>query len=387
MPEITATFVVEPYNLNVVAEAPGITVTPTALNTNIITGSLTGATGATGPTGATGATGLGATGATGQTGATGTLGLDGATGATGATGPIGATGPSGGPTGATGATGATGTNTVAVRDENIVVTSTANTLNFIGNGVSVTASGNTANITISGENNRIFDGNSNVTVSANSNVTISVAGNANVVTVTGTGINVAGTGNFTLLSGNGSGLSSLTGANVTGQVGNALVAGTVTTNAQPNITSLGTLTSLTVSGNISTTGTTSIQQAIEKVANSTSTPGTLVNFNVLDQAIVHSTAQATANFTLNIRGNAITTLDSILPVDKSITIAYINTNGTNAYVCNNIQIDGSNRTVLYSQGSSLAFPATGSGKDIYSLNILKNFANNYTIFLSRIGFS
>ena len=53
----------------------------------------------------------------------------------------------------------------------------------------------------------------------------------------------------TNFSGNGSGLSAITGANVTGQVGNALVAGTVYTAAQPNITSVGTLTSLAVTGN------------------------------------------------------------------------------------------------------------------------------------------
>jgi hypothetical protein len=52
--------------------------------------------------------------------------------------------------------------------------------------------------------------------------------------------------------GNGSGLSSLVGANVTGTVANSTysvsagTAGTVTTNAQPNITSVGTLTGLTV---------------------------------------------------------------------------------------------------------------------------------------------
>ena len=40
------------------------------------------------------------------------------------------------------------------------------------------------------------------------------------------------------------------GANVSGQVSNALVSGTVYTNAQPNITSVGTLTSLDVSGTI-----------------------------------------------------------------------------------------------------------------------------------------
>ena len=57
-----------------------------------------------------------------------------------------------------------------------------------------------------------------------------------------------------LLSGNGNGLSNINGANVSGAVANATYAtsaGTVTTAAQPNITSVGTLTSLTVNGNIS----------------------------------------------------------------------------------------------------------------------------------------
>jgi hypothetical protein len=47
--------------------------------------------------------------------------------------------------------------------------------------------------------------------------------------------------------------NAVAGANVSGQVANALVAGTVYTNAQPNITSVGTLTSLNSSGVI--TGT------------------------------------------------------------------------------------------------------------------------------------
>jgi hypothetical protein len=80
--------------------------------------------------------------------------------------------------------------------------------------------------------------------------TISSTG-ANFKNVTTPG-NVSATGNVSAayLSGNGSSLSAITGANVTGQVGNALVAGTVYTAAQPNITSVGTLTSLTATGNI-----------------------------------------------------------------------------------------------------------------------------------------
>ena len=137
----------------------------------------------------------------------------------------------------------------------------------------------------------VSNGTSNVSIpTADGNVLISVAGNANIVTVTGTGTNVSGylnvTGNanvgnigatngvFTNVSGNGSGLSSITGANVTGevayaatansvaganvsgQVSNALVAGTVHSSAQPNITSVGTLTSLTVSGALQSGDTT-----------------------------------------------------------------------------------------------------------------------------------
>ncbi len=58
-------------------------------------------------------------------------------------------------------------------------------------------------------------------------------------------------------SGNGSLLTSITGANVTGYVATATAAntaGTVTTGAQPNITSVGTLSTLNVGGNIDVTG-------------------------------------------------------------------------------------------------------------------------------------
>jgi len=69
--------------------------------------------------------------------------------------------------------------------------------------------------------------------------------------------NLAVTGNIVLTTGsyygNGSGLTNIAGANVTGTVTSATTAGTVTTNAQPNITSVGTLAGLQVSGDITPT--------------------------------------------------------------------------------------------------------------------------------------
>jgi hypothetical protein len=113
----------------------------------------------------------------------------------------------------------------------------------------------------------ITNGTSNVSIpDTNGNVNTSVAGTANVLVVTATGANVTGTFNATgnlivananlgnlatsnFFSGDGGLLSNITGANVVGSVGSATTAGTVTTNAQPNITSVGTLSSVEVSGN------------------------------------------------------------------------------------------------------------------------------------------
>ena len=100
----------------------------------------------------------------------------------------------------------------------------------------------------------IANGNSNVNIpSSNGNVTISAVGNANIVVVTGTGVNVTGylntTGNITGANANLGNLVTANYFNGSGQYltsVTAVTAATVTTNAQPNITSVGTLTTLTV---------------------------------------------------------------------------------------------------------------------------------------------
>jgi hypothetical protein len=71
-----------------------------------------------------------------------------------------------------------------------------------------------------------------------------------ILTISNTGLTTPGNVTANYFIGNGSQLTGIVAGNITGQVANALVAGTVYTAAQPNITSVGTLTSLSVSGNI-----------------------------------------------------------------------------------------------------------------------------------------
>lgn len=93
-----------------------------------------------------------------------------------------------------------------------------------------------------------------------SDTAITVTGNAQPnITSVGTLTSLSTSGNITaagIFIGNGFGLTNLQGSSVSGTVASATsassatTAGTVTTAAQPNITSVGTLTALTVSGNI-----------------------------------------------------------------------------------------------------------------------------------------
>ena len=133
----------------------------------------------------------------------------------------------------------------------------------------------------------IQNGTSNVrVVSSGGNVAVGIGGTSNVSVFATTGQYVTGlisaSGNVTAayFAGNGSTLTNLTGANVTGTVanatyatsaGSATTAGTVTTAAQSNITSVGTLTSLAVTGNV-TSGNLS-------VSTGTLTAGNIVNSN------------------------------------------------------------------------------------------------------------
>jgi len=135
---------------------------------------------------------------------------------------------------------------------------------------------------------------SNIVVTANANVTgnLLVGANANVGGNLNVTANVVVTGNLTAnyLVGNGSSIRTLTGANVTGQVGNALISGTVYTAAQPNITSVGTLSGLevvssnsNVTGNFTVTGTTYSGNisATRNVYVGNSTQGNITTFNLI----------------------------------------------------------------------------------------------------------
>jgi hypothetical protein len=218
-------------------------------------------------------------------------------------------------------------------------------------------------------------------------------------------------------AGNANGLFNIIGSNVNGDVSGANLANTVISNAQPNITSVGTLTTLTVTGNISAgnvsattftgalsgaattagtvttnaqpnitsvgtlsnlsvNGTTSIYEAIENVAIIGAQTGTY-NYNILDGAIQYSTANATANITLNFRGNSSVTLNSFLSNGQSTIGTYLMKTGTTAYAVTAINIDGTGQSILWASNN---IPTLYSNTTMsYTFTIIKTASSTYSV--------
>lgn len=141
------------------------------------------------------------------------------------------------------------------------------------------------------------------------------------------------------VAGNGGNLSSLTGANVTGQVSNSLVTGTVYTNAQPNITSVGTLASIAVTGNanVGNLGTAGLVVATGNITGGNlNTAGVL---NVTGNANVGNISATLGVFTGNVSGQnaglSNLTTTNTLTVNTNATIGNISSVG-NVTVTSNI---------------------------------------------------
>jgi hypothetical protein len=111
-----------------------------------------------------------------------------------------------------------------------------------------------------------------------------------------------------------------------------------------------------------------------------------INIDALTAGTWYYTSNASANHTLNFRGNGSNTLNSILTTGDSITLVWLNTNGTTAYYPNTIQIDGSNVTPKW-QGGTAPTAGNASSIDAYVFNIIKTATSTYTVLASQTKFA
>jgi hypothetical protein len=163
--------------------------------------------------------------------------------------------------------------------------------------------------------NSISSGTSNVrVVSSGGNVTTSVNGSANVLVITSTGANVAG---YVTATGN------ITGGNISG----TSIVGTLTTASQTNITSVGTLGSLAVTGNTSSGNFVGTLNG--SGANVTSISATNISAGTLAQARLANAAVTLGSTALTL-GATVTTVAGLSSVTSTTFVGALTGAATTA---------------------------------------------------------
>jgi hypothetical protein len=112
-----------------------------------------------------------------------------------------------------------------------------------------------------------------------------------------------------------------------------------------------------------------VKNGIEKVTLASAAAGT-INYDFLTQSVLYCTPNATGNWTLNIRGSASTSANTVLAIGEAITVVLMNTNGATAYYQTVLQIDGATITPTWQGGTA---PTSGNANaiDIYTITIVK----------------
>jgi hypothetical protein len=111
-----------------------------------------------------------------------------------------------------------------------------------------------------------------------------------------------------------------------------------------------------------------------------------ININSETSTIWYYTSNASANHTLNFRYSSSASLDSVLSVGESVTLVWMNTNGSTPYYPSTIQIDGSTVTPKWSSGNT---PSAGNASsiDLYAFNIIKTASATFVVFGSQSKFA
>ena len=148
-----------------------------------------------------------------------------------------------------------------------------------------------------------------------------------------------------------------------------------------------TLTSPTVNAATYTGG--SFSDAIVKGLNedvnvvASAATGT-INFEVGTASVWYYTSNATANHTLNFRYSSSVSLNTFMAIGDSLTVVWLNTNGSTAYYPNVFQID----TVSVTPKVPAAITAgNASAIDAYSFTIIKTASATFTVLETQTKFA
>jgi len=150
-------------------------------------------------------------------------------------------------------------------------------------------------------------------------------------------------------------------------------------------------TKLTFNPSTGTLGTPSLDltggPVTEKVNVVAGTANGTANIDVKTSNVWLFTTNSTATWTHNIRGDASTTLNSVMGIGESLVLTVISKQNNTTYFTDNITIDGVAVTEYWQGGSAPTAGISATGYDAYVWTIIKTASATYTVLASQTEFT
>lgn len=103
-------------------------------------------------------------------------------------------------------------------------------------------------------------------------------------------------------------------------------------------------------------------------------------------AVTYYTVANTANWTQNLTFSTSATLNSVMAIGQSVTMALLSTNSGTAYYPTSFQVDGSSVTPKW-QGGTAPTSGNASAIDVYTYTIIKTASATFTVLASQTKFA
>jgi hypothetical protein len=161
-----------------------------------------------------------------------------------------------------------------------------------------------------------------------------------------------------------------------------LAVGNSTINTIINSTSLST--SGIIANGSESLPSIALNNIAENITVSNTAANGTINLDVITQSVLWYTANATGNWTINVRGSSTVQLNSWLANNKAISLVFLAAQGATAYYANAFTIDGNAITPRW-LGS---VPVTGTANSVesYTYTIAKTASNTYSVLASQAAF-
>lgn len=141
----------------------------------------------------------------------------------------------------------------------------------------------------------------------------------------------------------------------------------------------------TFNGSATTVGTV-LKNAAETVTVSATAATGTINYDALTQSVLYYTSNASANWTINLRGDGTTSLNTLLSTGQAITVVHLVTQGSTAYYNSSVQVDGTTSGVTTKWQGITPTAGNPSGVDAYTYTVIKTGSAAFTVLASQTPF-